>query len=65
MALNNDAVALGSFSDGVVLVLRAHSSKRNTAKQAVEEMQAGKAKVLGAVLNHRTYPIPQKIYDWL
>jgi capsular exopolysaccharide synthesis family protein len=65
ISVNNDAVALGSFSDGVVLVLKAHSSKRNTAKQAVEEMQAGKAKVLGAVLNQRTYPVPQKIYDWL
>lgn len=65
MSLNNDAIALGSFADGVVLVLKAHTSRRATAKQAIDEMQAGKARVLGAVLNQRTYPIPQRIYEWL
>nr|MBA3916546.1 hypothetical protein [Terriglobales bacterium] len=65
MSLANDAISMASFSDGAVLVLKANSSKRTAAKQAVEEMQAGKAVVLGAVLNQRRYPIPQKLYDWL
>ena len=62
---SNAAIGLGSLSDGVVLVLKANASRRESATQAVEDFQAGNAKVLGAVLNQRTYPIPGKIYKKL
>ena len=66
-ALNtcNEAISLGSVVDGVVVVLQANASRKQTARQAIEEMQAGKARVLGAVLNRRTFPIPESIYKRL
>jgi protein-tyrosine kinase len=65
MAVSHDAIGIGALSDGVVLVLKANTSRRQSARQAVDDLQAGKAKVLGAVLNQRTFPIPQSIYKRL
>jgi Mrp family chromosome partitioning ATPase len=62
MSVCNDAIGLGWMSDGVVIVLKANASHRETARQAIQDLQSGKAKVLGAVLNQRTYPIPDSIY---
>lgn len=65
MNASGEAVALGGSADGVVLVLKANSSRKETARGAVRELQAAKVRVLGAVLNQRTFPIPQAIYDKL
>lgn len=66
-ALNEglDAAVLGGASDGVVLVLKANASRREPARRSIQELTAAKAKVLGAVLNHRTYPVPEAIYSRL
>jgi capsular exopolysaccharide synthesis family protein len=65
MSVSTDAVALGSSSDGVVMVLKANASRRQTARQAIGDLQGGQAKVLGAVLNQRTFPIPAALYKKL
>lgn len=65
MNVSNDAVILGGLSDGVVLMLKAHSSRRETARKAVQELQAANVRTLGAVLNERTFPIPEKLYKRL
>jgi Mrp family chromosome partitioning ATPase len=65
MNASKQAVVLGAASDGVVLVLKANSSRRETAKEAVRELKTAKIRVLGAVLNQRTFPIPQSIYNRL
>jgi Mrp family chromosome partitioning ATPase len=65
MSICNDAISLGSMSDGVVMVLKANASRRETARQAIQDLQSGEAKVLGAVLNQRTFPIPDSIYKKL
>jgi protein-tyrosine kinase len=62
LSVCNDAVVLGGASDGVVMVLKANSSRRESAKRALDELQAAKVRVLGAVLNQRTFPIPESIY---
>lgn len=62
---SHDAVMLGSGCDGVVLVLKANSSRRESARKAMQDMQNAKAHVLGAVLNQRTFPIPEAIYKKL
>lgn len=66
-ALNEglDAAVLGAASDGVVLVLKANASRREPARRSIQELTAAKAKVLGAVLNHRTFPLPEAIYSRL
>jgi len=65
LSVSDDAIMLGPLADGVVLVLKANSSRRETARKAVENLQAAQVKVLGAVLNQRTFPIPEKIYKKL
>lgn len=62
---NNEALSLGSIADGVVLVLKANMTRKDKARNAVHDLQTAKVKVLGAVLNQRTFPIPDSIYSKL
>lgn len=57
-----DAVALGSATDGVVLVLEANATRRVAALSAKEALEAAGVRLLGTVLNDRTFPIPEKLY---
>ena len=61
----SDAIALGQAADGVVLVISANTTKKDAARKARESLEIAGARCLGAVLNNRTYDIPQRIYDWL
>lgn len=65
MVDSNEAVSLGSVADGVVLVLKANATRKDRARTAVRDLQNAKVKVLGAVLNQRTFPIPDNIYNKL
>jgi len=60
-----DGIALGSLSDGVALVLKANSSRRDSARKSMKELHAANIPILGVVLNRRTFPIPEKIYKHL
>jgi Mrp family chromosome partitioning ATPase len=46
-----DAVVLGQLVDGAVLVIESNTTKRETAFQAKEALEAAKVRILGAVLN--------------
>jgi Mrp family chromosome partitioning ATPase len=61
----NDAIVLGGYSDGVVLMLKANSSRRETARKALQDLQTANVPALGAVLNQRTCPIPEALYKRL
>ena len=65
MSLGIDGIALGRAAEGVVLVLKANASRREAARKAVQDLQTAGARILGAVLNQRTFPIPQAIYSKL
>jgi len=55
--------SLQSFaSDGMVLVVEANATRRETVRDVMEELQIAGARVLGVVLNNRTFPIPDAIY---
>ena len=60
--LSADAIILSQLSDGVVVVLEANSSRRDVARRAKLNLEAANVKLLGAVLNNRTFPIPEAIY---
>jgi Mrp family chromosome partitioning ATPase len=60
-----DAMALGRLSDGLVLVIEAESTRRDTAYAITEGLRSAGIRILGAVLNKRSYPIPQAIYSKL
>jgi len=60
-----DGIVLGGLSDGVVLVLKANSSRRDTAGKAMHEFHTNNVPIRGVVLNRRTFPIPEAIYKHL
>ena len=60
-----DCGLIGRLTGGVVLVLAANSSKRDTAINTRMMLEAAKVPILGAVLNRRTFPIPDQIYRYL
>jgi|SRR5579872_2759215 len=57
-----DAALLGQMADGVILIVESNVTRRETARKAKEALAAAKVKVLGAVLNNRTFPIPDFLY---
>jgi capsular exopolysaccharide synthesis family protein len=65
MARYMDAFILGKLCDGVVLVLEAGSTRRKAARAVVRNLRYSGIKILGAVLNKRTFPIPERIYNKL
>jgi capsular exopolysaccharide synthesis family protein len=58
----SDAIALGKAADGFVLVLEANSTRREAALKIKEILRANQIHVLGAVLNKRTFPLPDVLY---
>lgn len=62
MESGDDAIVLGRNAEGIVLVLRAHASRREKARNAVRNLETSNVRVLGAVLNQRTFPVPESIY---
>jgi protein-tyrosine kinase len=63
--LYNDALGLASSSEGLVLVLKANSSHRETAQNILQELRTADVRLLGAILNQRTFPVPEAIYSKL
>lgn len=61
----NDAMALGRIADGLIFVLEANATRREAAIQVTENLRASQVNVLGAVLNKRTFPIPESLYHRL
>ena len=62
---STDAVLLGRASDGLLLVVESNATRRETARNLTESLKSSNVRVLGAVLNKRTFPIPQNLYERL
>ena len=60
-----DAVLIGKLADGVILVLESDSTRREVARVAKESFESAGVRLLGAVLNKRTFPIPRFLYQRL
>jgi Mrp family chromosome partitioning ATPase len=56
---------LGGLTDGVILVVKANSTRRDATRELKQQLQVSNVPLLGAVLNQRTFPIPEKIYKKL
>lgn len=63
--LYSDVLTLGRLSDGVVLVLQSAATRREAARKAKNSFVDANVRLLGAVLNKRTYPIPRALYEKL
>jgi Mrp family chromosome partitioning ATPase len=60
--LYSDAIALGRTADGVVVVLQADATRRESALKGLQSLRDAQIQILGAVLNRRTFPIPEFVY---
>jgi Mrp family chromosome partitioning ATPase len=61
----SDATGLAPLVDGVILVLDADATRRESARRAGQALRAIGATVLGAVLTNRRFPIPDALYQRL
>lgn len=61
----SDAILLGQLTDGVILIVGSNSTRREPARVAKESFEAAKVPILGAVLNKRTFPMPDALYQRL
>ena len=57
-----DAAAVAKLCDGIIVVLEANSTRRESARMMTENLQSTKTPILGAVLNKRTFPVPESLY---
>lgn len=60
-----DGAHLAQLSDGAILVVEANRTRRASALRARQSLERLDIRVLGSVLNNRTYPIPTRLYRWL
>ncbi|MDD5432020.1 MAG: polysaccharide biosynthesis tyrosine autokinase [Candidatus Omnitrophica bacterium] len=58
-----DAAVLSAYVDGTVLVVNENKTRRQVVKAAIVPLEQKKANILGVILNNRTFPIPEKIYQ--
>lgn len=62
---DSDMPLFCSVCDGVVLVLTANRTRKESALRAKEYLMQCNAELLGAVLEGRTFPVPEAIYQRL
>jgi protein-tyrosine kinase len=62
VALDSTSALLAPLTDGLVLVVEANSTRREVARKVKETLESAHVQLLGAVLNNRTFPIPETIY---
>jgi Mrp family chromosome partitioning ATPase len=53
-----DATLIGRLSDGVVVIVRAEASSRESLIRARERLQYGRVRIVGTVLNGARDPVP-------
>jgi len=56
-----DAQLLGLVADAAILVIEANSTRRLTARNAKNSLDAAAVRLLGTVLHNRSFPIPERL----
>lgn len=56
---------IGPLCDGVLVVLESARTRKPVVTQLLEDLQAVHVRVLGAVLNKRSFHLPARLYRWL
>ena len=59
---SNEATTMAQFADGIILVLSALHTRRVTARNIKQTLDAAHTRILGTILSDRDFPIPQSIY---
>lgn len=61
----SEPMLLGRWTDGVVLVVEAHRTRRQRARRVRDNLEIAGVPLLGVVLANRQYPIPDALYHHL
>jgi hypothetical protein len=59
---SGDLLSVAPFVDGIILVIEANRTRREQPRQAEQHILAAGGKLLGHILNKRTYSVPQWLY---
>jgi Mrp family chromosome partitioning ATPase len=59
---DTEATLIGQVADGIVLIVEANQSRREAVRRAKERLESAGVCLLGAVLDQRTFPIPEFLY---
>jgi hypothetical protein len=59
---SSESGMLGQLTDGIILVLEAHVTRKATARQIKETLESMQCRILGTVLSERTFPVPEGVY---
>jgi Mrp family chromosome partitioning ATPase len=62
LSRETEATFMGQLADGIVLIVEANHSRRETVRRAKEQLESAHVRLLGAVLDQRTFPIPEQLY---
>lgn len=65
VASHTDAVLMGQAADGLVLLVEANKTRRETAETCKQALQSAAIRLLGAVLYNRDFPVPRALYSKL
>jgi len=60
-----EAAVFGQQVDGIVLVLEANVTRKAAALRAARVLENMNVRIIGSVLNNRTFPIPERLYQKL
>ncbi len=60
--ISSEAALMGQLTDGIILVVGAHSTRRATARKIKETLEGAQSRILGTVLSERRFPVPERIY---
>lgn len=63
--VSRDGELVALAADAAVLVVEANETRRTRAAKAKESLEAAGVRILGTVLNNRSFPIPDKLYNLL
>lgn len=59
---SSESALLGQLTDGIILLLEAHVTRKATARQIKETLESMQCRILGTVLSERTFPVPEAVY---
>lgn len=65
MARSEAAARVAAMCDAALLVVECGEINREVVRQATQRLAESGVRLLGVVLNKRTYPIPEKLYRWI
>ncbi|MDD5066625.1 MAG: hypothetical protein PHF84_06215 [bacterium] len=65
MKNNNDSYMISALTDGVIYIINEGQDRRQAIKSKIASLQDKKIKFFGAILNNRTFVIPEMLIKWI